>query len=150
MTKFLLEQLMVSKVFKTFLLWNPNNLRRFHNKSWAISTHFPIKGKGKVVPLLNYAPRHVGVFGEWRYSSTHSSASALDGSEWSASRPGRFTLRERAPGTHWIGAWVGFTAGLDTVAKRKIPIPRQESNPVHPIVQPVGSRHLGSLCIINT
>jgi len=27
----------------------------------------------------------------------------LDGAELSASRPGRFTLRERAPITHWIG-----------------------------------------------
>jgi hypothetical protein len=32
--------------------------------------------------------------------------SALDGSEWSASRPGRFTPRERVPGTNWIGGWV--------------------------------------------
>jgi hypothetical protein len=31
-------------------------------------------------------------------SSTHSLTSALDGGEWSASRPGRFTPRERAPG----------------------------------------------------
>jgi len=31
--------------------------------------------------------------------------SALDGGEWSASRPGRFTPRERAADTHWIG-WV--------------------------------------------
>jgi hypothetical protein len=31
------------------------------------------------------------IFGEWRYSSTHSLTSALDGGEWSASRPGRFT-----------------------------------------------------------
>jgi hypothetical protein len=29
--------------------------------------------------------------------------SALAGGEWSASHPGRFTLWERAPGTHWIG-----------------------------------------------
>jgi len=29
--------------------------------------------------------------------------SALDGGEWSASRPGRFTPREIAPGIHWIG-----------------------------------------------
>jgi hypothetical protein len=29
--------------------------------------------------------------------------SAFDGDEWSASRPGRFTLGEREPGTHWIG-----------------------------------------------
>jgi hypothetical protein len=28
----------------------------------------------------------------------------LDGGEWSASRPGRFTPGERAPGIHWIGA----------------------------------------------
>jgi hypothetical protein len=37
---------------------------------------------------------------EWRYSSTHSLTLALDGDEWSASRPGRFTPRERAPGTN--------------------------------------------------
>jgi len=41
--------------------------------------------------------------GEWRYSSTHSLSSALDGGGRSASRSGRFTLKERAPGTHWIG-----------------------------------------------
>jgi len=33
--------------------------------------------------------------------------SALDGGEWSVSRPGRFTPRKRAPGAHWIGGWVG-------------------------------------------
>jgi len=27
--------------------------------------------------------------------------------------------REKAPGTHWIGGWVGLIAGLDAVAKRK-------------------------------
>jgi hypothetical protein len=25
-----------------------------------------------------------------------------------------------APSTHWLGGWVGLTAGLDTVEKRKI------------------------------
>jgi hypothetical protein len=29
--------------------------------------------------------------------------SAIDGCEWSTSRPGRFILRERATDTHWIG-----------------------------------------------
>jgi hypothetical protein len=53
------------------------------------------------------------------YISTHSLTSALDGGEWSASRPGRFTPRERAPGTHWIGDWVGPRAGLDVVVKKK-------------------------------
>jgi hypothetical protein len=31
--------------------------------------------------------------------------------------------------THWIGGWVGPRAVLDAVVKRKIPIPRRESNP---------------------
>jgi hypothetical protein len=46
--------------------------------------------------------------------------SALDGGEWSASRLCRFTPGERAPGTHWIGGWVGPRFGLDAVEKRKI------------------------------
>jgi hypothetical protein len=43
----------------------------------------------------------------------HYLTSALDGGEWSAPHPGCFTPRERAPGTHWIGSWVGPRAGLD-------------------------------------
>jgi hypothetical protein len=42
------------------------------------------------------------------------STSELDG-EWSASRPGHFTHRERLPGNHWLGGWMGPEAGLDTV-----------------------------------
>jgi hypothetical protein len=37
--------------------------------------------------------------------------SALVGGEWLASRLGRFTPGERAPGIHWIGGWVGPRAG---------------------------------------
>jgi hypothetical protein len=79
--------------------------------------------------------------GEWMYSSTHSLTLALDGDEWSASRPGRFTPRERAPGTQCIGGCVGLRAVLDAVVKRKIPSPRRESNPRTPIVQPVARRY---------
>jgi hypothetical protein len=35
-------------------------------------------------------------------------------------------------GIHLIGGWVYLRAGLDAVAKRKIPSPRRESNPGHP------------------
>jgi hypothetical protein len=45
---------------------------------------------------------------------------ALDGSEWSASRSGPFTPRERDSGTHWIGCCMGSRAGLDAVVKSKI------------------------------
>jgi hypothetical protein len=87
-------------------------------------------GKGKFVS----APRHEVVLEEWRYSSSHSLTSALDVGEWSASRPGRFTPRERAPGAYWIGGWVGPRAVLDAVVKRKIPSSHRESNSRTPIV----------------
>jgi hypothetical protein len=53
--------------------------------------------KVKLSPCFNWAPRHEGVLGGWRYTSTHSLTSTLDGGEWSASRPGRFTPKESAP-----------------------------------------------------
>jgi hypothetical protein len=43
----------------------------------------------------------------------------VNGGEWSVSPPCRFTLGERAPGTHWIGGWVDPRAGLDDVEKKK-------------------------------
>jgi hypothetical protein len=58
--------------------------------------------------------------------------SALDTSKWSASLPGRFIPGERAPGTHWIGGWVGPRAGLDAAEKRKIPLPYRKWNPDRP------------------
>jgi hypothetical protein len=41
--------------------------------------------------------------------------SALDGGKLSASISGRFTTRESAPSTLWIGGWVGPRVGLDAV-----------------------------------
>jgi hypothetical protein len=54
--------------------------------------------------------------------------SALDGSEWLASRTGRFTPKERAPVTHWIAGWVRPRAGLETVVKRKTTNSCRDSN----------------------
>jgi hypothetical protein len=42
-------------------------------------------------------------------------ASALDGDEWSASRPCRFTRMERDYSTHWTGGWVDPRTGLGAV-----------------------------------
>jgi hypothetical protein len=62
---------------------------------------------------------------------------ALVGGEWSASRPGRFTPGERAPGTHWIGGWVDPRDGLDNVERRKfLTLPGLSA------VQPVASRYI--------
>jgi hypothetical protein len=49
--------------------------------------------------------------------------------------PATSTPRETAPGTHWIGGWVGPRTILDTVVKRKTPSLRQELNPRTPIMQ---------------
>jgi hypothetical protein len=46
---------------------------------------------------------------EWRYISIHSETLALDGDEWSASNPGRFSPGEWAPYN------VGWGHGLNTV-----------------------------------
>jgi hypothetical protein len=43
--------------------------------------------------------------------------SALDGGEWSASRPALLTPGERAHGTLWIGSWVDHGASLDDMQK---------------------------------
>jgi hypothetical protein len=59
--------------------------------------------------------------------------SALDGGEWSASRPCCFTPGEKAPGTDWIGGWVDTRAGLNAVEKS---LPSQESKPSHPAHSP--------------
>jgi hypothetical protein len=99
------------------------------------------KCEGKVIPVLSLSTtpwRHIG---EWRYSSMHSLTSTLDGGDWSAPRLDRFTPRERAPSTHWIGGWVSPKAVLDTVVKRKIPSPSRESNPRTPIVQSLAQRY---------
>jgi len=51
--------------------------------------------------------------------------SILDlGTRW-----GRFSSRESAPGTHWIGEWVGPRAGLEAAVRRKIPSPCRDWNP---------------------
>jgi hypothetical protein len=49
--------------------------------------------------------------------------SALDGGEWSASRPGHFTTGEIAPGIHLKGGWV---------CRREKSLPCRESNPGRP------------------
>jgi hypothetical protein len=101
------------------------------------SSLFPNFGKVKVKLSLcfNLAPRHVGVLG-----SGDMLPRILDlGTRWRwvvSFTPGHFTPRERAPGTHWIGSWMGPRAGLDTVLKRKIPSPCRTQTPDHPARSP--------------
>jgi hypothetical protein len=82
------------------------------------------KVKGKV-------PRHDDIWGSGGITPPFLT-SALEGGEWSASRPCQFTLGERAPGTHWEGDWMGPRTGLDAVEKRKTFCPCRGSNPGRP------------------
>jgi hypothetical protein len=105
-----------------------NNEVKIKNENEIWFWPYKLKVKAKLLLCFNWAPRHEGVLGEWRDSSMHSLTSALDGGEWSASRPGRIIPRERDLGNHWIGGWVGPRAGLDAVLKRKIPSLCQDWN----------------------
>jgi hypothetical protein len=50
--------------------------------------------------------------------------------------PAAFAPRETVPGTHYIGDWASFRAGLDVMDKRKSSS-YQESNPDYSVDQPV-------------
>jgi len=56
-------------------------------------------------------------YGEFIYSAFLNSA--LDGGGSSASRSGRFTRVESITLIHWIGGWVGPTANLQDLERRK-------------------------------
>jgi hypothetical protein len=64
-------------------------------------------GKDKVVPVLLTEHHAMEVYWGVKYSSTLSLTLALDGGEQSASHSSHFIPRERDPGIHWTGGWVG-------------------------------------------
>jgi hypothetical protein len=84
-----------------------------------------------IVPVLELIKHHVmKAYGGSKCIIPPFLTLALDGIEWSASRPGRSTPREIATGIHWIGGWVGPRSGVDVVDKRLIlTLPRLEPWP---------------------
>jgi hypothetical protein len=79
--------------------------------------------------------------GEWRYTLTHPSTSALNSGKWSASCPGRFTLRKEASSTHQLGVCVDPRCCLDNV--NKSPYSCHESN--HSLAVHVAAQSLHQL-----
>jgi hypothetical protein len=71
--------------------------------------------------------------------------SALDGVSGQHHAPATLYPRERTAGTHWIGSWVGPTAGLDSDARGSILCFCRGSNP-----SSIRLCHLGeSMCVRN-
>jgi hypothetical protein len=73
-------------------------------------------------------------------------ASVLDGSEWSASSPGRFTPGGRTPSTHWIGGWVCPRADLNDMEKRRVSSPCRELSPATLSRRPLLYRNARAKC----
>jgi hypothetical protein len=90
------------------------------------------------------ATRHGGSCGERRYSSYSFLTSALDGGEWSASRPGRALPHGKDPRYPLYTRLVYLRTGLDTEVRGKILCPCRGSNPDSPVVQSV-VRHYNEL-----
>jgi hypothetical protein len=63
--------------------------------------------------------------------------SALNGGEWSASRPGHALPPGNDPSAHCTGSWVGPRVSLDTEVRGKILCPCRGSNLDRPVVQSV-------------
>ena len=70
------------------------------------------KGKGNRHPITG----HEGPEEEWRYSSTLSLTSELDGVSGQSHAPAILPPGKR-PGTHFTGGWVGPRTGLDGCGK---------------------------------
>jgi hypothetical protein len=78
-------------------------------------TTLKVKVKGKVEPRTG----HEGPGRKYRYSSTLSVTSALDGSGQSTPRPDRFARGER-PCAIWVRGCMHPTAGLDGCGKSRL------------------------------
>jgi hypothetical protein len=71
-----------------------------HRYNFTFRSRWEVNVKGKVALVLNYAPRHGGILGEWRYGSKQSDL-GIRWCEWSVSKQGespRYPLDRRLGG----------------------------------------------------
>jgi hypothetical protein len=97
-----------------------------------VSVPYSVEGlcKGKSLPRTG----HEGPEGEWRYSSTLSLTSALDGGGWSTPCPSRFTpAKDPVP----FVRGVGWAQGRSGQVQKLSPPPRYDPR----TVQSVASRY---------
>jgi hypothetical protein len=77
------------------------------------------EGKGEFVPVCLTKSHAMKTYEGGKVYLHEFLTSTLERSEWSASRPGPFTLGRRATGALWIGVWAGPRGDLNAVTKRK-------------------------------
>jgi hypothetical protein len=99
-----------------------------------ISIHLP--GFCSYWNFSKAVPLHA-TWGERSATPTHSWPRHYMGVSGQLHAPAALCPRERTPGTHCTGGWVGLRAGLDTEARGKILCPCRGSNPYRPVVQSV-------------
>jgi hypothetical protein len=59
---------------------------------------------------------------------------ALDGGQWSSFHSAALPLGKEPPSTYWIGGWVGPTASLDAMERRRtLAVPGIEPWPSNPL-----------------
>jgi hypothetical protein len=95
--------------------------------------------KVKLSLCFNWALRHEGVVGEWKYLLHAFLRAGLDGGEWSASRPGHFTPQEKSPWCpldRMLGGPQSRSESGDE-EKHSQPLPELET----PIIPPVAQRY---------
>jgi hypothetical protein len=86
--------------------------------------------------LINQESRHRHVWGSGGIAPLFLN-SELDGSEWSVSRPCRFTPGKRVPGTHWTGGWVAPEPVWTLCSRDKsVTTAGNRSPPSQPVVRP--------------
>jgi hypothetical protein len=88
----------------------------------------------KFYSWAKWASRYEDVWEKGGITSTLSNL-GIEGAEWSASRPGRFTPEEAAPGSDWIGDRVDQWACLGFIRENLFPCPQW--NPALLIVQSI-------------
>jgi hypothetical protein len=106
------------RLYSNYYYWVLYVIRTFSCIYQIIRITCVLKKVKLSVCLINWALCHEDIWGSGDIAPPFLT-SALDGDEWSASRPGCYTPGEVAPNTHWIGGWVGPRAGLNAVEKRK-------------------------------
>jgi hypothetical protein len=99
-----------------------NRLRRVtltEHRAWCTQEHSGDVVGNMMVEVSHNTP--IEARGERIYSSYSFISSAVDGGEWSSSRPGRVLPPGKGPpGTNCTGSWVGPRAGVNTEDRGKI------------------------------